>query len=417
MRPRTMTQPRVFDWASRVAIDGRAISHPQPGGFKTYSENLVKHLPELDDSVNYEIILDRPVAKQAISSRPNVSVRVIRNAIPVLGVPFRENVALPWHLLHSAVDLVHFPNASAALWSPRPFVITIHDAMELMPMSAHYGGASVKRNLMHLYNRFNQTWAARKAEAIITVSQCSKRDIARWLNVSEDRIFVTYAAPDEAFSRIADASQLVEVRQKYGVEENYILGIGSADPRKNIQGLIRAYSQLPSALIARYQLAIVLTHRRFQESLHSLTKTVDVTDRVRYLTSVPNADLAGIYSGAGLFVFPSLYEGFGLPPLEAMACGAPVIAASNSCIAEILGEAAVLVKDVNPAGDLAELTRGMTQILNDGALRFSLSQQGPAHARSFSWARCARETLNVYGLALESSRSKQASQSKVRFYR
>ena len=265
VKQHTLTKPRVFPGLCRVAIDGRAISHPQPGGFKTYSENLVKHLPALDDFVNYEIILDRPMAQPTIPPRPNVSVRVIRNAMPVLGVPFRENVALPWHLLHGAVDLVHFPSASAALWSPRPFVITMHDAMEWMPMSAHYGGASMKRNLMHLYNRFNQRWAARRAEAIITVSQCSKRDIARWLDVSDNRIFVTYEAPDEAFRQIHDEGQLCQVRQKYDLTANYILGIGSADPRKNITSLVRTYSQLPSDLVARYQLAIVLTHGRFEE--------------------------------------------------------------------------------------------------------------------------------------------------------
>jgi len=405
-----MTRQRVFDGVSRVAIDGRAISHPQPGGFKTYSENLVKHLPQLDDSVNYEILLDRPVAKQTIPSRPNVAVSVIPNTLPVLGVPFRENVALPWHLLRSAVDLVHFPNASAALWSPRAFVITIHDAMELMPVSAHYGGASVKRNLMHLYNRFNQTWAARRAEAIITVSQCSKLDIMRCLKVPEAKIHVTYEAPVEAFTQIRDEELLCQVRQKYGLAANFILGIGSADPRKNITSLVRAYSQLPADLVTRYQLAIVLTHRRFEESLQALAKTLGVADRVRYLSAVPTVDLARLYSAAALFVFPSLYEGFGLPPLEAMACGVPVVAANNSSISEILGDAARFVLDVDPAGDQAGFTWMINRVLNDPEGRRAMSQDGLQRARLFSWERCARETLAVYGRVIESRHQSPAYQ-------
>src|SRR5262249_56549943 len=120
---------------------------------------------------------------------------------------------------------------------------------------------------MQKYTRLNQMIAARKAEAIITVSECSKRDIARCLHVSEDKIAVTYEAPDEDFYRVRDEEQLCRVRQKYGLAPQYILGIGSADPRKNIASLIRAYGQLPPELIASHQLAIVLTHPRFQDKL------------------------------------------------------------------------------------------------------------------------------------------------------
>jgi glycosyltransferase involved in cell wall biosynthesis len=154
---------------------------------------------------------------------------------------------------------------------------------------------------------------------------------------------------------------------------------------------------MSTELISRYQLAIVWTHHQLQDDMLAFVERLGLTRRVRFLQAVSNRDLVSLYNAASLFVFPSLYEGFGLPPLEAMACGVPVIAANNSSIPEIVGDAALLV-DVD---DCREVSGGMSRVLGNEALQVSLSRQGLRRAQGFSWDRCAEETANIYDMVLQ----------------
>jgi glycosyltransferase involved in cell wall biosynthesis len=381
----------------RIAIDARAASHPQPGGFKTYTENLLWHLLQTDEQRSYLLYLDRPLTNGRFPARPDTSFKVVRNVVPFVGVPFREQISLPYRLVTDKVDLMHFPCATAALWSPCPFVVTIHDTIELMAVSATHAQLSAKRMLMHLYNRYAQALTVHKAAAIVTVSQNSKRDIVRLLRVPAAKVFVTYAAPNPMFARLEDKRQLNRIRHKYELGQDFVLGIGSADPRKNLKCLVQAYSRMPSELTARYQLAIVWTHHQLQDDMLAFVERLGLTRRVRFLRAVSDQDLVSLYNAASLFVFPSLYEGFGLPPLEAMACGTPVVAAKNSSIPEIVGDAALLV-DVD---DCREVSGVMSRVLGDEALQVSLSRRGVRRAQGFSWDRCAEETANIYDMVLQ----------------
>jgi glycosyltransferase involved in cell wall biosynthesis len=390
-----MQQP-VLPVRKKIAIDARAISHPQRGGFKTYTENLVKHLLQVNVDYDYTLYFDRAMTNSPHSTIFNGVGKVVRTPGSLIGVPLREQVSLPYHFLADRIDLVHFPCATAAIWSPRPFVITVHDTIELMSMSDKNAGGSFKRNLMHLYNRYNQIMAIRRAAAIITVSQNSKKDIINYFKIPEGKIIVTYEAPDEMFVYIEDKCQLDEIRFTYQLENEYILGIGSADPRKNLSCMIQAYSQLNPELIARYQLVIVMTHNRLQESLFSLVEKLGLSQRVKFLATVSNQDLVFLYNGATLFVFPSLYEGFGLPLLEAMACGVPVVTANNSSIPEIAGGAARLVDGIEGKDGFTRLSAEMAKVLNDKYLQESLSHRGIERGKAFSWDKCAEETALLY---------------------
>lgn len=219
--------------SKRIAIDARAVSHPQPGGFKTYTENLLKHLPEKKNSFSYTVYFDRPIADSPIPSRSDFSIQVLQYKLPFMGVPLREHVSLPYHLSRGKVDLIHFPSASAAFWTPCHTVITIHDTIELMPISQNYAGRSVKRKLMHLYYFYNQIHAVKRASAILTVSNNSKKDIIRYFGIPDEKIFVTYEAPNENFTRLDDQHKFDETKAKYELNAPYILGIGSADPQKS----------------------------------------------------------------------------------------------------------------------------------------------------------------------------------------
>lgn len=381
----------------RIGLDARAISHPQPGGFKTYTDNIVRHLPSGNGQNSYLIYLDRALRDPLFSTaREDLALKVLSAEVPLVGVALREQLTLPAQLLRDQVDLAHFPYATAPLWSPCPFVITIHDTIELMPGRIRRKRASTRRQLMHLYNRVTQMLAVRRAAAVVTVSQHSKSDIVQMLRVPAEKIFVTYEAPGVWFRQVDASETGAAFRQQYGLEAEFILGIGSADPRKNLESLVRAYSQLPSELIARYQLVIVWTHPQLQGDVLTLVSALGLSNRVIFLKKVTNQDLVRLYNAATLFVFPSRYEGFGLPPLEAMACGTAVIAANNSSIPEIVEQAALLTG----AEDIPQMTGLITEVLTNAALRLKLSDAGLKRAAQFSWEKCARETVDVYHTVL-----------------
>jgi glycosyltransferase involved in cell wall biosynthesis len=245
--------------------------------------------------------------------------------------------------------------------------------------------------------------ASRRASAILTVSQLSKDDIVRHLGIDPGIIHVTHGAVGSFFHPVEDPGQARSLRTKYGLDAKYILGIGSADPRKNIETLVNSYALLPESFRAEYHLAIVWTAPVLAESISARIQELGIGQYVHFLYQVPNEDLVFLYNEASLFVFPSLYEGFGLPVLEAMACGTPVVAANTSSIPEIAGDAALLVE----ARDSKGIAEAMVHVLSDGELASGMAQKGLKRSSMFSWEKCARETLMVYNQTLSSKQSVQ----------
>jgi glycosyltransferase involved in cell wall biosynthesis len=251
---------------------------------------------------------------------------------------------------------------------------------------------SAQRKVMDMYYRFIPARSARDAEAVLTVSQAAKDSIVQHLGLPDEKIFVTYEAANSIYRQVDDAEQIEAVRKKYKLNSEFILAIGSADPRKNVSTLARAYSLLPGNLQQRFLLVIVWTHHFLSSEVSEQIETLGLGDRVIFLQHVPDENLALLYNAASLFVFPSRYEGFGLPLLEAMACGTPVVAANNSSIPEVTGDAAKLVA----ADDAESMAKQIGQLLTDQALRESLTKKGLERASGFSWMNCGQQTLEVY---------------------
>jgi glycosyltransferase involved in cell wall biosynthesis len=381
----------------RIGIDARFLAHPQRGGFKTYTENLIAALARVDQENEYILYLDRvPQSPATVPSCPNFSVRVVPGQLPLIGMLWREQVALARQIAQDQLDLFHSPNLTAPLKPACPLVVTIHDMIWRFPEKFSSGKVrSPKRKLMEWYYRWVTQFAAQHASAIITVSHAAKQSIVKHLKLDEQRIFVTHEAASAIFRPINEAKRIDAVRHKYNLPAEFILAIGSADPRKNIQTLVQAYALLAPALRAKHRLVIVWTHSFLAGELEHVIQTLRLNGQVQFLSSVSNEDLVLLYNAAALFAFPSRYEGFGLPLLEAMACGTPVIAANNSSIPEIVGDAAILFDAENAPAQAEAMTRG----LSDAALRTRLIQQGIARAASFSWERCAGETLDVFRYA------------------
>ena len=298
-----------------------------------------------------------------------------------------EQVSFPWACWYHSVDVAHVPYFAPPLWPTVPTVVTIHD---LIPMILPAYRGSI---LVRTYTRLVAT-AARRAHAIVADSECSKRDIVRLLGIPPQRVRVIYLAAEERFQPIEDEAWLGNMRRHYGLPERYILYLGGFDQRKNVPTLIRAFARARETLGDIPHLVIAGHPPERESSLFPDPRRVvaELGLEVFFVGWVAEEDKPALYSGAACFVYPSLYEGFGLPPLEAMACGVPVVVSNTSSLPEVVGDAGLLVDPL----DVDALAEAMIAVLSDEDLRASLRQKGIARAKRFSWERTARETLEAY---------------------
>lgn len=386
----------------RIGIDARFLTHPQRGGFKTYTESLVSALAELDRENEYVLYVDRlPDGKSRVPRQPNFSTRIVPGLLPIVGMPWREQVLLAREAKRNRLDLFHSPSLSAPLQLGCPLVVTIHDMLWLFPHEYSNGiSRPVRRRLMEWYYRLIPKLAARRAALVLTVSEASKASIVQHLGLPPNRIIVTYEAASPAYRRLDGVEQIRTVRRKYELASDFILCHGSADPRKNLTTLVEAFALLPGDLRSRYKLAIVWTHSLLESRVSEGIEKLGLADQVKFLKDVADEDMVALYNAATLFVFPSRQEGFGLPLLEAMACATPVVAANNSSIPEVVGDAALLFN----AEDAQDMAAKISSVLADKAIQASLRQKGLERAGYFSWDKCASQTIAAYHQALDLAR-------------
>jgi glycosyltransferase involved in cell wall biosynthesis len=296
-----------------------------------------------------------------------------------------EQLVQPFVLWQEKIDLIHSLAFVTPLVSPCPSVVTIYDLSFLIfPQGFKYS----KRLYLSLLTRLS----ARKARRIITISESTKRDTVRLLEVSSEKIDVVYCGVDKVFHPLPER-EVASFRQKRGLSERIILFVGTIEPRKNVVRLVEAYSRLRDRQV---KLVIGGAKGWLYQEVFTRVEELELTGDVLFPGYIPPEELPLWYNAAELFVYPSLYEGFGLPPLEAMACGTPVITSNVSALPEVIGRAGLAVDPMDSKG----LAEAMNQVLGDGALSQSMREQGLARAGCFSWAKAARETVEVYRRAL-----------------
>jgi glycosyltransferase involved in cell wall biosynthesis len=365
-----------------IGIDAHAIGARQ-GGNETYIKNLIESLAEIDGENRYTVYHANARAAEEWRGRfPNFTVRLLPPPTPLVRVP----VALAVELRLRPVDLLHV-QYTAPPFCPAPVVVTIHDlAFEHLPETF------TRRGSFQLKLTVRRT--AKKAARIATVSEYSRQDLIRTYKLPPEKIVVTHNGVEPRFSPSPGSPDETQaIRRRFGIERDYILAVGSLQPRKNLVRLIRAYADLRNQHATfTHQLVIVgrklwLAEQIFEEvARQKWVKDVILTDYV------DDQDLPALYRAAALFVYPSLFEGFGLPPLEAMACGTPVITSNNSSLPEVTGDAAILIDPYNDE----ELSRSIIRIVNDRALQRQLREKGISQARKFTWRTAAEQTLQLY---------------------
>jgi glycosyltransferase involved in cell wall biosynthesis len=275
-------------------------------------------------------------------------------------------------------------------------VVTIHDLGYLYFPQAHPARA-------RMYLDLSTRWSVRVAAHIIADSQATKADLVRRTAAPPDKITVAYPGRDEGLGRVSDPAAIEAVKHRYGIGGEYLLYLGALQPRKNLLRLIQAYSNLKpqtpalraGASVSNLKLVLAGGKGWLYDEIFSEVKRLGLEGQVLFPGRVTDEDKAALMSGATALVFPSLYEGFGLPVVEAMQCGAPVICSNTSSLPEVAGDAALLVDPL----DVDALTRAMLRLLAEADLRGTLAERGYAQAQKFSWQSCAAHVLS----ALESA--------------
>ncbi|MBE3097701.1 MAG: glycosyltransferase family 4 protein [Planctomycetes bacterium] len=363
----------------RIAIDARKL---QDFGIGTYIRNLLHQLARLDQATEYILLCrgqDAGLAQQLGANFRSV-------VEPARPYSVSEQFRIPIALIHEHVDLFHAPHYVLPPLVPCRSVVTIHDCIHLM--FPQY----LPNRLAYTYARASIWAATRRADRILTVSESSKSDILRCFNVPADKIVVTYNAIDERFLTEPAEADMVRARERYQLTNPFILYVGNIKPHKNLERLIEAFTQVRRQGFDQLTLVIIGDQISKYQSLRRAVHQHKLHKHVRFLGFVAPETLSALYRLARVFVFPSLYEGFGLPPLEAMASGTPVLSSNVSSLPEVLGEAALLV-DPYSADAIAE---GIVRLLTDEALRATLKARGLARVRLYSWEESVRRVREVY---------------------
>ncbi len=381
----------------RIAFDGTSL-RPRRTGVGYYTEHLLHHLAAEAGPDEIVVISNRGV-DTATPLPPQVRVVTASRRVPRM---VWMQTGAPLALRREAADVAHFTNGIVPVASPVPTVVTIHDmSLRLYPRYHPARRVLLNAPLVDL--------AARSADAIVTVSETAKRDIVRLYKLDPARVHVVHEAAAPSFRRIADAETLERVRNRYRLADRIILYVGTIEPRKNLPKLIEAFASRKRAGDLPHHLVCVGPYGWLSRGLDELVHRTKVSHAIHFTGYVPFEDLPALYSLAELFVYPSMYEGFGLPVIEAMACGTPVITGRAAALAEVGGDAVEQVERM----DVDALGETMTRLARDDARRAALSKAALARADHFSWQRAARETMEVYRAVAKPSRSRAQARPAV----
>jgi len=361
----------------RIGIDISVLAVDR-GGPANYTRNLVSALRQVypDHQYYYYAFGSQVGEKKTVWNRIQ---NVVRDA-------FWTHSILPFKAWHDRVDILHMPAMNAPLVNKSAQVLTIFDVGILrFPGFFNYW--------MRTYAQMMLPRIARRVDTVITISQAAKADIVQTLRLPASRVAVIYPGIEKRFLEPCSKARLEEMRGKYALVQRFVLHVGVLSPRKNIPRLLKAYHHLKRRGQVEHQLVFVGSRGWLDADVFHTIRELNLTDEeVRFLGRVPDDELPAIYALADLVVYPSLYEGFGIPPLEAMACGTPVVASNVTSVPEVVGDAALLV---DPKDELA-LAEAMASVLSDHSLSERLKERGAARARQFRWERTAEQTMQVY---------------------
>jgi glycosyltransferase involved in cell wall biosynthesis len=370
----------------RIGIEAQRLFRSHKHGMDIVALELIKHLQQIDHENEYFIFVKPDEDNTAIKETANFHI------VEVPGGPYPvwEQVLLPRAAKEAGVQLLHCTSNTAPLRAGVPLVLTLHDIIYLEPMDLRRG--SWYQRFGNLYRRWNVPRVVPNCQRVLTVSAFEQARIVQRQLGPAGRVQVVYNSAGDQFRRITDEAALAAARAKYSLPERFVFFLANTDPKKNLRGVLHALALLKQ----RGQLAFKLVMLDYPESaLEAVLRELnapELRDDIQLCGYVPNQELPLIYSLAQVFLYPSLRESFGIPILEAMACGTPVITSNTSSMPEVAGDAALLVDPFQPE----TIAAAILTLQNDASARATLVTKGLERVRSFSWRATAQQVLSVY---------------------
>jgi glycosyltransferase involved in cell wall biosynthesis len=370
----------------RIGIDGRGI-YKTIDGIGRYSLNLIRSLASIDQTNQYIIFKNKEI-REKIVDVPNFQ----EIEIDFRHLSMRSLIYLPLLIKKYNLDVFHSPFFIAPLWGVKNLIVTVHDLMALTFPGFFGGRGYLKQKVAYWYHRIFVPLSIKKAKKIIAVSQSTKMDLINYLHIDSERISVIYEAVDDYFKKPHTADELGKFKKNKGLPANYFLYTGNMKPYKNINLMISALAILKNKGVLKHKLLMAGRKDRFFPIVYKEVKDKNLSDDVVFLDYVSDEELPLLIKCADIFIFPSLYEGFGLPALEAMSLGVPTIVSNASSLPEVVSDGAIIIDSHDPQ----DLAQAVVSLLKDEDLRKNLSKRGIERSKVFSWRKAAEETLEVY---------------------
>jgi glycosyltransferase involved in cell wall biosynthesis len=379
----------------RIGIEAQRIFRKKKHGMDIVALELIRHLQQLDKTNEYVVFAKEDEDDGVIAETGNF--RIVR--IPGRPYPYWEQVLLPREVRRQNIELLHCTANTAPVQLDVPLIVTLHDIIYLEKWNFTEG--TTYQILGNLYRRFNVPAVVRKASRILTVSDFENKRIKAHFGIGADKVNTVYNGVSSHFRRVADRSRLEEVRRKYSLPTAFAFFLGNTDPKKNVAGVLRALGILKKQDALNFMLVMPDIDRDYLHRLmRSIGEPTGLLDNICFTGYIPNGELPAIYSLADFFLYPSLRESFGIPMLEAMACGTPVITSSSSSMPEVAGDAALFVDPADPGA----IAAGISKLRSDAILREDLISKGLRRSARFSWEKNAQQTLHIYTSVLNSEK-------------
>ncbi len=364
----------------KIGIEAERANLPNPTGVERYAAELIRNLAKLDHINEYILYFRTKPQDWFTKLPPNFKIRLI--PFP----KFWTQIRISWEMIFHPVDILVILASAMPIIHPKKSIFTAHDlAFEISSESF--------TKFMYHYQRWSSRFAAKHAARIFAVSEATKKDLTRFYGVDPSKVTVTHLGYDTSKFYPRSYEEVQKVLDEYGlVYQKYILFVSTIQPRKNIVRLVEAFEKLRKEKHIEEKLVIIGGRGWLWEPILKKVKTAGIDGSVKYLDYIQFEDLPCLYSGAKLFALPSLYEGFGLTPLEAMASGAPVVVSNISSMPEVAGDAGILV---NPES-VDSIAEGLLKVITDSNLRQQMIVKGLERAKQFSWENTAKKTLEVF---------------------
>lgn len=365
----------------KIGIDARGANLYRGTGIGTYTENVIREILNIDDKNSYTLYWYGEGYKEFLKDNCKITMASRGNH------GFFENMYFPYNIEKNNIEVYHIPQNGIGFSGNLSClkIATIHDLIPyIMPETVGKG------YLMKFLK--SMPVILEECDALITVSEYSKKDILKFFPIDPNKIYVTPLAANDNY-RILDKTYCKNYLYKnYKIKDNFILYIGGFSARKNVSSLIKAFSKISSAVNSNTKLVIVGASKDSIEALKKLCSSLNISEEVIFTGYVKEEDLPIFYNSCEIFVYPSIYEGFGLPPLEAMSCGAPVISSNTTSIPEVVKDSGILVNPLK----ISEIEEALWKVLTDENLRNELKLSGLKNSNNFSWRNTAEKTLKVY---------------------